>query len=84
MKSRHSFAALLFVGVWSLAPDCAAQERFHNILLQKASALKPQPGEYRWQQVPWLLDVVEAQRRAQDGKRPLLLWISGDDPLERC
>jgi hypothetical protein len=44
----------------------------------------PHPGELRWQQVPWLTDLREAVRRARAEGRPLLLFVSGDEPLERC
>lgn len=38
----------------------------------------------KWQEVPWLLDLKEGMRQSREEKRPLLLWVSGDDPLERC
>jgi hypothetical protein len=45
---------------------------------------KPLAGELRWQQIPWLVDLQEGIRRAGAEGRPLLLFVSGDDPLERC
>src|SRR4051794_34310384 len=44
----------------------------------------PHPGELKWQQIPWLTDLREAVRQAKAEIRPLLLFISGDDPLEKC
>jgi hypothetical protein len=44
----------------------------------------PLPGELKWQEIPWLLDLDEAIRLAKEEKRPVLLWVSGDDPLEKC
>lgn len=44
----------------------------------------PHPGELQWQQIPWLTDLGEAIRQARAEKRPLLLFVSGDDPLEKC
>ncbi len=44
----------------------------------------PHPGELKWQQVPWLTDLREAVRQAKEEKRPLVLFVSGDDPLEKC
>ena len=44
----------------------------------------PHPGELRWQQIPWLTDLREAVRQAGAEGRPLLLFVSGDDPLEKC
>lgn len=44
----------------------------------------PHPGELRWQQIPWLTDLREAIKLAKEEKRPLVLFVSGDDPLEKC
>jgi len=53
-------------------------------LAARAAVIKPKSGEYKWQQIPWILDLSEGIRLAREEKRPLLLWVSGDDPLERC
>jgi hypothetical protein len=47
-------------------------------------AMNPLPGELRWQQIPWLTDLEEGVRRAKAENRPLLLFVSGDEPLGRC
>ncbi len=44
----------------------------------------PHPGELKWQEIPWLTDLREAVRQAKAEGRPLLLFVSGDDPLEKC
>jgi hypothetical protein len=44
----------------------------------------PHPGELQWQQIPWLTDLGEGIQQAKEEKRPLLLFVSGDDPLEKC
>jgi len=44
----------------------------------------PHPGELKWQQVPWLTDLREALRQGRAERRPLLLFVSGDEPLEKC
>jgi hypothetical protein len=44
----------------------------------------PHPGELKWQQIPWLTDLQEGIREAKAERRPLLLFVSGDDPLEKC
>ena len=45
---------------------------------------QPHPGELRWQQIPWLTDLGEAIQLARAEGRPLVLFVSGDDPLEKC
>jgi hypothetical protein len=46
--------------------------------------LKLGSDNIKWKQIPWVLDLAGAIRLAKEEKRPLLLWVSGDDPLERC
>jgi hypothetical protein len=46
------------------------------------TTLFPQPA--KWLTIPWLLDLNEGIRLARAEKRPVLIWVSGDDPLERC
>lgn len=47
------------------------------------TTLFPQPTKWR-DAIPWLLDLGAGIRLAKAEKRPLLIWTSGDDPLERC
>jgi hypothetical protein len=42
------------------------------------------PREMKYRQIPWLLSLEQGIRLAKREKRPLLIWTSGDDPLERC
>lgn len=42
------------------------------------------PRPTKWLDIPWLLDLNEAVRAATAEHRPVLIWVSGDDPLERC
>ena len=53
-------------------------------LARRAAVIKPAPEELRWQQIPWVTDLAEGQRLAQAERRPIFLWVTGDDPLERC
>ena len=53
-------------------------------LLQRAAVIKPSAEELKWQRIPWLTDLAAAQRAAQAERRPIFLWVTGDDPLERC
>ena len=62
-------------GIDRLPPDAARMYRFVKT---------PHPGELRWQEIPWLTDLGEALRQAKIEGRPLLLFVSGDEPLERC
>jgi hypothetical protein len=42
------------------------------------------PRPTKWLTIPWLLDLNAGIRAAKAERRPVLIWVSGDDPLERC
>jgi hypothetical protein len=39
--------------------------------------IRPQPGESRWLEVPWLLDLHEARRQAAAAGKPLFVYSGG-------
>jgi hypothetical protein len=51
--------------------------------LYAETTLFPQPTKWR-DAIPWMLDLEAGIRQARKEKRPVLIWVSGDDPLERC
>jgi hypothetical protein len=53
-------------------------------LQSQCAAVKPTERELRWQQIPWVTDLTEGQRLAEQEQRPIFLWVTGDDPLQRC
>jgi hypothetical protein len=55
-----------------------------EVLAKRAAVIKPVAEELRWQQIPWVTDLKEGQRLAKAEGRPIFLWVTGDDPLERC
>jgi hypothetical protein len=50
----------------------------------RLDAMRQSGALIKWQEVPWLLDLKEGMRQSREEKRPLFLWVAGDDPLERC
>ena len=49
------------------------------------SLIKPGPGELRFHQIPWLLDVWEARKKAAAEGKPILVWSgAGGAPLGVC
>jgi hypothetical protein len=46
--------------------------------------VKPAPHEDGWRRIPWLTDVLEAISQARAEKRPILLFVSDGEPLDRC
>ena len=49
-----------------------------------AARIRPKASEVKWQQIPWQTDLVAAIAAAREERRPILVWASGDEPLERC
>lgn len=47
------------------------------------SMIKPKPGEYDWHdEIPWILSIDEARRKAAEEDKPILIWKSADgNPL---
>ncbi len=39
--------------------------------------IKPQPGESRWMDVPWFLDLHAARQKAAADGKPLFIYSSG-------
>jgi hypothetical protein len=81
---RHCLltAAMLFVTVG----DVGAQQKTDSgtDLSKWAAVIKPSTDELKWRQIPWVLDLAEGQKAAAVEERPIFLWVTGDDPLERC
>ncbi len=58
-------------------------------LLERAANLRPNRGDLRWQDIPWLTDADAALATAKREDRPLFVWLAGGrdrdgSPLERC
>jgi hypothetical protein len=93
---RFTFLLILLglAALWSLAPDdaVAAQEpaaqpekipadQFTRLL----ALIKPQQGELRFHEIPWLIDVWEARKKAAAEGKPILVWSgAGGSPLGVC
>ena len=47
--------------------------------------IKPQPGESRFMEIPWLLSVWEARQKAAAEGKPMLVWAGGwGVPIGTC
>lgn len=75
--SRRGFM-LLTIGLLTtsssaLADDEITPENFSRL----AAQIKPQPGESRWLDIPWYLDLHEARRQAAAQGKPLFIYSGG-------
>ena len=47
--------------------------------------IKPQPGELRFHEIPWLIDIWEARKKAATEGKPILVWSgAGGAPIGVC
>jgi hypothetical protein len=76
------FAAICAAGQPAAFPTLSQLEK-------RAATLLPRKEQLRYQEIPWVHDLAEAQKVAQDEKRPIFLWGYGgrarpDNGLEGC
>lgn len=94
MRRGHTLTLCLFTLVALTPPNLSADSRPSGPS-PDLDALPPNaqqiykdttlfPRQAKWLGIPWLNDLNKGIQAAKDEKRPLLLWVSGDDPLERC
>jgi hypothetical protein len=82
---RRALATLLVAGSCALLPAQSGSERLPYQAARFYRWVKqPHPGELKWQQIPWLVDLEQGIHVAREENRPLVLFVSGDDPLEKC
>lgn len=47
--------------------------------------IRPQPGELRFHEIPWLIDVWDARKQAAAQGKPILAWSgAGGAPIGVC
>jgi len=50
----------------------------NEMLERMQHAIRPQPGESRWAEIPWLTSLTEARRKAAAEGKPLFVWVISD------
>ena len=62
-------------------PTAIPAERFDKL----HTLIKPQPGELRFNEIPWLINVWEARKKAGGEGKPILVWSgAGGAPIGVC
>jgi hypothetical protein len=78
MVTRKLLLGVVFFG---LSARQLAAEPFAPIAADQFYKLhrliKPQPGESRFQDIPWLLSVWEGRQKAAAEGKPMLVWAGG-------
>lgn len=98
IKTAAAMAAVPLITIVTSATACRAQSaKPVSYLIDDMSRLPSEaarlytyvtkpfwPGELGYREIPWLVDLNEGINLARAENRPLLLWTSGDEPLDRC
>ncbi len=74
--------ALLALTAFATAGDPLVSEA--KALKDMAKLIRQDESQLRWRDIPWYTDAVDGLKAARAEKRPVLLWVTGDDPLGRC
>ena len=80
---RLALAALLaFPPAPALADDRAQPDpKQLDVVL---GAIKPAVFESAWSDIPWMLDLTAARRKAAAEGKPLFVWTMSGEPLGQC
>jgi hypothetical protein len=71
-------AVVVFVGSLAVAAvDPIPADRFAKV----HALIKPQAGEEKWTQIPWLTSLWQARQQAAAEGKPVLLWEMDGHPL---
>jgi hypothetical protein len=80
-KLRTTSTFLLLLGAGGLAAPARSAESTEALtattFAQYQKQIKPQPGESRWMDLPWFLDLHAARQKAAAEGKPLFLYSSG-------
>ena len=52
-------------------------DRLHRLM-------KPQPGEWKFAEIPWEPTIWEARKKAAQTGKPLFIWYMVGEPLGQC
>jgi aspartate-semialdehyde dehydrogenase len=80
--------ALVFAVTVSTSVNGQSRPTYEQ-LQKRAAQLIPDKQQLRFQEIPWIHDLSEAQKIAKEEKRPIFLWGYGgrarpDNGLEGC
>lgn len=70
-----SLVGIAAASAWSAEP--IAPDQFRAI----QSIVKPQAGEEKWGEIPWLSSLWDARKQAAAEGKPILLWEMDGHPL---
>jgi hypothetical protein len=69
--------SLLIEAIAPAQPAPADVKLNDETFAQLHKQIRPQPGESRWLEIPWLIDVHEARQKAAAEGKPLFVYSGG-------
>jgi hypothetical protein len=66
------------------ASDKLVHEPSPDQFEQLHKLIKPQPGEWKFSEIPWVAGVGEARQKAAREGKPLFIWYMVGEPLGQC
>jgi hypothetical protein len=76
---------MLTAGVLTCAAAATAGDGDKEADLERRiEVIKLPDSQRKWERIPWVTDLSEGWGLARQEHRPIFLWVTGDDPLERC
>jgi len=79
---RTYWISFLFLSL--IAGSACGQNIHPPYVLKRFEYLKTPPKYLQWQKIPWVTDLSDGVELAMKENRPMLLWGSDDNPLDRC
>lgn len=71
-----ALTGFVFIGS-AVAAEPIAPRQFDEI----SRVIKPQAGEDKWADIPWLANLWQARQAAAKAGKPILLWEMDGNPL---
>lgn len=66
--------------VSSSSPRDSAESLTPKTFAALCKLIKPARGESRWAEIPWMLSVYDARKKAAEFGKPIFIWSSGGAP----
>ena len=78
---RIALAATLFTLALSVRDLAVADELKTKDLDALKTLIKPRPEETKWEEIPWMVDLWDARKRAAQLGKPIMLWEMDGNPM---
>lgn len=78
-------SALIMVAFLSNGAMLKQETNNGNLDIEKLlKQIRPTWSESGWSQIPWMLDLTAARKKASDEGKPLFVWSMSGEPLGQC